>query len=228
MAGKVLRAIRSEADFRKAVDVISLDLGRALDSFTLFHNLIKAKEGPYTKAVSQSQTFWGLTYRALLDSTVARLCRVYDSHAGALTLPNLLATIRLRPAFLPSASEPIDFQQLCRDEEAVGNLLPFRSGLCRRLAGDVRTAGPPRIELGFERVDGTERVVDMPVNRQAFFFLPTHGRAHAASQVRGNLLPRLQSVGPRDIWFGLTCGIGHELGGVQEAAKVGHERRGCF
>jgi hypothetical protein len=80
-------AIRSEADFRKVLAAICLDLGHALDHFTLFKNLMAAKQGAYTKAVSQSQTFWSLVYGALQDATLFRLCRAYDQDDGALTMP---------------------------------------------------------------------------------------------------------------------------------------------
>lgn len=114
-------AIRSEADFRKALVTIALDLGQALDHFTLFKNLMAAKQGAFTKAVSQSQTFWSLVYGALQDATLFRLCRAYDQHQGALTLRTLLETIQSRPAFLSATSHPLDEAQLAVDLASVGH-----------------------------------------------------------------------------------------------------------
>lgn len=114
-------AIRSEADFRKVLAAICLDLGEALDRYTLFRNLMAAKQGAYTKAVSQSPTFWSLVYGGLQEATLFRLCRAYDQHDGALTLRTLLETIRMRPAFLPAPGDPIDEAHLQRDLASVSH-----------------------------------------------------------------------------------------------------------
>lgn len=114
-------AIRSEADFRKVFAAICLDLGEALDRYTLFRNLMAAKQDTYTKAVSQSPTFWSLVYGGLQEATLFRLCRAYDQHDGALTLRTLLETLQMRPAFLPAPGDPIDEAQLQEDLESVSH-----------------------------------------------------------------------------------------------------------
>jgi hypothetical protein len=114
-------AIQTEDDFGKIFAAICLDLGQALDRYTLFQNLMTAKQGPFTKAVSQSQTFWSLVYGSLQEATLFRLCRAYDQHDGALTLRTLLETIRLRPTFLPVPTDPIDTAKLQRDLDSVSH-----------------------------------------------------------------------------------------------------------
>lgn len=123
MARKKLmnNTVRSEADFKKVLAAICLDLGQAIDYFTLFKNLMTAKQGTYTKAVSQSQTFWSLVYGGLHEATLFRLCRAYDQHDGALTMRTLLETIRLNPAFLPTTADPVDEAQLLKDLESVSH-----------------------------------------------------------------------------------------------------------
>lgn len=114
-------AIRDEADFKKVLAAICLDLGQALDHFTLFRNLMAAKQGAFTKAVSQSPTFWSLVYGGLQETTLFRLCRAYDQHDGALTLRTVLETISLRPAFLPAPANPLDERQLQTDLDSVSH-----------------------------------------------------------------------------------------------------------
>lgn len=104
--------IRSVADFQKVLHALCVDLGQASDHYTLFRKLIAAQRGPFTKALSQSQTFWSLTYGAHLETAVFRLCRAYDQGTDPLTLRTLIQTIKLRPAFLPVPSPPLDDAEL--------------------------------------------------------------------------------------------------------------------
>jgi hypothetical protein len=101
--------IRTGAEFEIVLKILCLDLARANDHYALFRRLIAAKEGAYTKALSQSQTFWSLTFGAHFETAVFRLCRVYDQDSDALALKGFLETVRAAPAFLPS---PPMFQRL--------------------------------------------------------------------------------------------------------------------
>ncbi|MFC2072154.1 hypothetical protein ACFLUU_05525 [Chloroflexota bacterium] len=60
--------------------------------FKLHEDLITAIPD-YEEVYNQSNTFWSLTTKALLDATLSRLCRVYDQHSNSLSLCNLLDTI---------------------------------------------------------------------------------------------------------------------------------------
>ncbi len=108
----VISKIKNVQHFKAVLDTLRHDLSDAHDHYTLFRNLLAAKEGEYTKAVSQSQTFWSLVYRANLDAAVFRLCRVYDQEKNALTLRSLLETIQSRPRYLPSPSVPLKEMEL--------------------------------------------------------------------------------------------------------------------
>jgi len=113
--------IRSEQDLKRLIDVIAGDLGRVQDYLNLFHRLMKAKQGRYTLAVSQSQTFWSLVYGGLHDAALAGLCRVYDqtNRDDVLTLRSLLETIQARPAFLPANASKITAARIRRDINSV-------------------------------------------------------------------------------------------------------------
>ena len=121
--------VRSLADFQKVLHALCVDLGQAADHYTLFRNLMRAKEGPFTKAVSGSQTFWGLTYGAHLETALFRLCRAYDQDADALTLRTLMETIRLQAL------------RQCRLRRAVSDWVPVRPAF---LAGAILVAEAQR------------------------------------------------------------------------------------
>ena len=60
--------------------------------FDLHRNLIIARP-EYKEVFIESNTFWSLTVRALLDATLSCLCRAYDQHSQSLSLRNLVDTI---------------------------------------------------------------------------------------------------------------------------------------
>jgi len=99
MTRKREQIITSADVFRNILDTVILDISKAADYSRLFENLLAAKEGAFTKAVSQSQVFWSFVYGATSDAAVFRLCRVYDQNKDALTLRSLLETVQTRPAY---------------------------------------------------------------------------------------------------------------------------------
>ena len=60
--------------------------------FKLHKNLLTAIP-EYKEVYNESNTFWSLTLRALLDATFSCLCRAYDQYSQSLSLRNLLDTI---------------------------------------------------------------------------------------------------------------------------------------
>ncbi len=77
--GNLLNALRNEC----------VDAG----IYFKLHKDLRAAIPQYRKVFIQSNTFWSLTIKALLDATLSRLCRAYDQHSKSLSLINLLATI---------------------------------------------------------------------------------------------------------------------------------------
>ena len=69
-------------------------------------------------------------------------------------------------------------------------------GICRMSAVCARSAPTftPGIELRLVGVDRTEFLVRLPVNREALLLFPASHRTHAAIQVDGDLLPRLEAT----------------------------------
>jgi hypothetical protein len=57
------------------------------------------------------------------------------------------------------------------------------------------STGPfPRVNLGFERIDAAEYAMEVAVHRKALCAFPAAHGAHAAPEVRGNLLPGIETV----------------------------------
>ena len=150
--------IRTHEEFELVLKTLILDIARARDHYTLFQKLLAAKEGAYAKALSQSQTFWSLTYGAHFETAVFRLCRAYDQDSEALALKGFLETIKTNPAFLPKAQlfHRIDPIQLDADlawvsedtNQVVRHLMRWRhkvyahSDIRQTVAGDLEATHP--------------------------------------------------------------------------------------
>lgn len=71
---------------------LARDIVNANIHFRMYQNL-NDSISDYCSELNQSPTFWQLTISAQIDAALLRLCRAYDSHGSALSLPRLLITI---------------------------------------------------------------------------------------------------------------------------------------
>jgi|SRR5256885_13640760 len=85
--------IKNSDDFNKLLSVLATEIVNANIFFKLHYNL-KSAATEYEKEFNQSVTFWNITFQALLDATLFRLCRIYDTHEKSNSLLNLLDTIK--------------------------------------------------------------------------------------------------------------------------------------
>ena len=85
--------IQSAEHFNSLLDALAGDIIDGELYFKLYKDLNKSIPN-YTNEFNQSRTFWSLTRKALIDATLLRLCRVYDTHINSLSLSNLLDTIK--------------------------------------------------------------------------------------------------------------------------------------
>lgn len=85
--------IESAEQFDKLLNTLSDEIVYAECYFKLYKDLLNAVPD-YIEVFNESNTFWSLTMHALLDVTLSRLCRVYDTHQDSLNLLNLLDTIK--------------------------------------------------------------------------------------------------------------------------------------
>src|SRR6266550_2380130 len=118
MAKDAADEIQTADQFKTLLNTICQDLGRTLDPWRLFNKLNEARRGQFTKALSQSQSFWSVVESSLLSSVVFGLCRAYDDHLEALTLRTVIRTLQGKPAFLTGLPVITD-QRLQADLETV-------------------------------------------------------------------------------------------------------------
>lgn len=98
-----MKEIRTTDDeeFGRLVSAIAHDMVVATIHWRLHQRLV-ASASEFEREFNEARGFWGLTINAHRDVTLWRLGRLYDPTAGALGLPNFLATIRKK---LPNFDE---------------------------------------------------------------------------------------------------------------------------
>jgi len=85
--------IRDESDFERLIEALADDLVSASIHFKLYLDLRKSGQD-YLRELNHSIAFWQATFRAHLDATLFRLCRIYDQYKTSLSLRNWLDTIQ--------------------------------------------------------------------------------------------------------------------------------------
>lgn len=85
--------IQSAEQFNSLLNALAGDIIDGELYFKLYKDLNESIS-QYKREFNQSRTFWSLTRKALIDATLLRLCRVYDTTAESLSLCNLLETIK--------------------------------------------------------------------------------------------------------------------------------------
>ena len=85
--------ITSGAELGKLLDALAKDIVDANIYYRLFVDLMTSID-EYGKEVRESYTFWWLTVQAIKEAYLFRLCRIFDRTSKALSLVNLLDTIK--------------------------------------------------------------------------------------------------------------------------------------
>ncbi len=109
--------IRSAEQFNNLLDALAGDIIDGELYFKLYKDLNQNIEN-YHREFNQSRTFWGITRKALVDSTLLRLCRIYDTNTKSLSLFNLLDTIKANLEIFDVDS----FRERLRDNPFVDSL----------------------------------------------------------------------------------------------------------
>ena len=84
--------ISSADEFERLLNALCDETVNACIHFRLYTDL-EAARSEYATAFQQSWTFWSLTFQSHWDTTLFRLCKIYDQHSTSLNLRNLLDTI---------------------------------------------------------------------------------------------------------------------------------------
>jgi len=84
--------IKSVEQFNNLLKALAGDIVDGELYFKLYKD-INNSISQYHREFNQSRTFWSLARKALIDATLLRLCRVYDTTEVSLSIRNLLDTI---------------------------------------------------------------------------------------------------------------------------------------
>jgi hypothetical protein len=120
------RSVRLKArhEFDGMIEHMIHEAYRARDNWDFWGAIEKAL-GEYSVELNATPAFWEMTRRAYKDAVVLRLGRLYDPHATATSLGNLLQTIKenvsLPDALVPSAVVGLDLTELDSELIAVSD-----------------------------------------------------------------------------------------------------------
>jgi len=109
--------IKSYAEFEKLLQALAEEAMHANFFYNLLENLHRATH-EYVREFNEANAFWGLTFQALSDAALIRLCRIYDTHPKAINLLNLLDTIKANIHIF----DVEDFRQRLKDDPYVDSL----------------------------------------------------------------------------------------------------------
>lgn len=109
--------IKSADELNKLLDALALEIVDANIYHRLYSDLVNSRTD-YAREFSQSNTFWSLTFDALHDARMIRLCRVFDQESNSLNLFNLLETIKANSHFFDKEH----FRQRLKDNAFVDSL----------------------------------------------------------------------------------------------------------
>ena len=88
-----MQKITSDEEFSRLLIGLSNDIIDSHIHYKIYKDLIKANNLNY-QVMAQSNTFWSLTLKAHLATSINLLCKVYDTHKSALHLTRFLQTIQ--------------------------------------------------------------------------------------------------------------------------------------
>lgn len=87
--------LSSEDEFKRLFEGLSTDILDAHMHYKLYKNLLSAVE-KFPLVIAQSNTFWSLTLKSHLTTSLYMLSKAYDQHTNALHLFSFLQTVKAR------------------------------------------------------------------------------------------------------------------------------------
>jgi hypothetical protein len=116
--------IRSRDEFDWLIEHMTHEAYRARDNWDFWGAIEKAFD-EYSIELNETPAFWELTRRAHQDAFVLRLGRLYDPHATATSLGNLLQTMKENAScpgtFFPASIADLDITELDSEIAAVSD-----------------------------------------------------------------------------------------------------------
>jgi hypothetical protein len=84
--------VKSQEEFERLLNALCNEAVEACIHFRLYTDLNSCHK-EYGQVFNETWTFWSLTFQAHWDTTLFRLCKIYDQHKTSLNLRNLLDTV---------------------------------------------------------------------------------------------------------------------------------------
>src|SRR5437763_15135400 len=109
--------IKSSDEFETLLNALATELVHANIYFKLHYDL-KSATTEFENEISQSRTFWFLTFQSLLDAALFRLCRIYDTDPRSNGLFNFLNMIKENLHIF----DETNFRERLKDNPFVDNL----------------------------------------------------------------------------------------------------------
>ena len=94
--------VTDESEFKRLLEGLSNDIVDAHIHYKLYKDLCEASE-EFPFVIPQSNTFWSLTLKSHLNTSLHALTRAYDKTDGALHLFSFLQTIKANPDLFSTA-----------------------------------------------------------------------------------------------------------------------------
>ena len=94
--------VKNSAELAGLMETLVEDIRTSNEYYQLYRKLNAALK-EYDTEFHQSPAFWSLTFQALKEAAVLRLCRVYDQEDSANHLHGLILTIKANPALFDEA-----------------------------------------------------------------------------------------------------------------------------
>lgn len=108
----------NEDEFRRLLEGLANDILDAQMHYKLYKDLIsKVEELPLV--IAQSNTFWSMTLKSHLTTSLYMLTKAYDQHPNALHLLSFLQTIKANPDLFSKAN----FRERKKDNPYVDSLV---------------------------------------------------------------------------------------------------------
>jgi hypothetical protein len=119
-----MKAIRlaGEKEFGRLRSAIDLMASDAADHFYLLNGLDESRQ-EYSLEMNESNTFWHLTFTALRETVLSRLCLLYDKDGAALSLSRFLLTVKANLALFSDAA----FRERLKGNPHVNTLVEGRA-----------------------------------------------------------------------------------------------------
>jgi AbiU2 len=138
--------VRNATEFGRLLETLALELVDANIAFKMHANLIASYESESREAMREAWTFWSLTIQAHLDSSVFRLCRIYDQNDRHLGLRGFIHTVQSNQRLFSKEQFSVRMEGRAHAESLIAAFAPLDSRQIEADMGYVTRATNPVVD----------------------------------------------------------------------------------